>query len=257
LPLLLRVMVMPQFFDVCERPARRHGRGWRVPAMRLLLCLSGAAVVPAAAEVALPGPAAAAAVPSEPYTLDVWASVLFGPDGRARRFRVVEADRHPDAFIAQVEDRLLRARIAPPLQQGQPASFRTGVQLRYRVTPREGGGDVTLQGLAMAPLPTRVYFAAYPQDIGRVGGWTGAVTALCRVGVEGRCTQIEVQALPGMPESVRRYARASLEGWTFEPQELAGQPVPGEYSLHLQFETGDDRPDDIRWRNIDSINRGR
>lgn len=251
---------MTPFTDARGRTLLRRCTPIRPRLLALLLGLNGLAMGPvstAMAQNAVQGSPPAAAAPTAPYTLDIWASVLFGPDGRAQRFRVVDAERHPDAFIAQVEDRLLRARIEPPLLEGQPASFRTGVQLRYLVTPRAGGGDVTLQGLSMAPLPTQIYFAAYPQDIGRVGGWKGAVTAVCSVGVEGRCTQIEVQALPGMPESVRRHARASLEGWTFEPQELAGKPVPGEYSLHLQFETDDNVPDDIRWRNIDSINRGR
>jgi hypothetical protein len=231
--------------------------------MRLLLGAALAAAAAAQAQTAMPsaeparGRGATITTPAAPYTLDVWASVLFGPDGRAQRFRVVDADRHPEAFIAQVEERLLGARIQPPLHEGRPASLRTGVQLQYRVTPREGGGDVRLQALSMAPLPTRTYFAAYPQDIGRVGGWKGAVAAVCQVGIEGRCTRIDVQALPGMPESVRRYARASLEGWAFEPQELAGQPVPGEFSLQLSFQTGDNVPDDIRWRDIDSINRER
>ena len=85
-----------------------------------------------------------------------------------------------------------------------------------------------------------------PYDVAQTAGWQGEVQALCTVGSKGRCTTIDVKALPGIPESVRRFARASLEGWTFEPQQVNGKPIDGEYTLRLQLNTLDDAPEDFR-----------
>jgi hypothetical protein len=75
--------------------------------------------------------------------------------------------------------------------------------------------------------------------------------------VDGRCRQIEVTALPGMPDSVRRFMRASLEGWVFEPQQLDGQPIEGEYTLRVQLNTLDDAPEDFRQDKFQRLLRNR
>ena len=49
-----------------------------------------------------------------------------------------------------------------------------------------------------------------------------------------------------MPESVRKYAKASLEHWEFEPQRLDGQPIEGEYEVRIRLETVDGKPQDFR-----------
>ena len=81
----------------------------------------------------------------------------------------------------------------------------------------------------------------------------GAVRATCTVGTEGRCTTIDVKALPGIPESVRRFAKASLEGWIFEPQQVNGKPIDGEYTLRLHLNTLDDLPQDFRQDKFQKI----
>jgi hypothetical protein len=205
---------------------------------------------------ALAGPAHAAP-PAVPYTVAVRASVLFAADGTASEVRVIDEAAHPQAFIDNVKARLQKARIPPQLDGGVPATFRTGVLMDFLVTPGDGGGKVAMTSLQMAPLPTKQFFASYPTDIAQTGGWRGAVVAGCVVGVEGRCTTITVRALPGMPDSVRRYARASLEGWLFQPQELAGKPVEGTYEVTMEFETPDTRPDDIRTPKFDRVQQGR
>ena len=61
-------------------------------------------------------------------------------------------------------------------------------------------------------------------------------------------TGITLDHLPqdGSLGRVRRYAKVSLEGWSFAPQELAGSPVEGEYILRLRLNTLDTAPQDFR-----------
>ena len=198
-----------------------------------------------------------ASAETAPYKVAVRASVLFAADGTASDVRVIDEAVHPQAFVDNVKARLQKARIPPQQADGAPATFRTGVLLDFLVAPGEGSGKVTLTSLKMAPLPTKQYFASYPTDIAQVGGWRGAVQASCVVGVEGRCTSITVRALPGMPDSVRRYARVSLEGWLFQPQEMNGKPVEGEYDVTLEFETPDTKPDDLRTPKFERLQQGR
>jgi hypothetical protein len=49
-----------------------------------------------------------------------------------------------------------------------------------------------------------------------------------------------------MPDSVRRYAKASLEGWAFAPQEVDGKPIEGEFVLRLVLNTLDDVPENFK-----------
>ena len=52
-------------------------------------------------------------------------------------------------------------------------------------------------------------------------------------GPEGLCHKIDVKMLPGMPESVRRFAKASFEGWVFEAQRVNNRPVEGQVSMRF------------------------
>ncbi|TDP62738.1 energy transducer TonB [Roseateles toxinivorans] len=182
----------------------------------------------------------------EPYSVSVWARLLFGPDGKPAEYAILDEDKYPAKFVENVKVRLARAVIPPPHIDGIPTTLRTGVELRFTVTRTAQGGSVRVDGIAMGPLPVKQYFASYPRDVARSGGWQGDVTGVCTVGVDGRCRSIEVAALPGIPESVRKFMRASLEGWEFEPQLLDGQPVEGQYTLKMRLNTLDDAPEYFR-----------
>lgn len=203
------------------------------------------------------GAGSAAAAPNHPYRVTVWALVVFGPDGRLADMEVAEESTYPKEFVDRIRDRLSQARIQPPLDDGQPATLKSGVRIELEITPGENGGSARMLGLQMSPLPTKTYFASYPKDIARVGGWTGEVHATCNVGTDGRCSAIHVKALPGIPESVRRFARASLQEWMFMPQEVNGVPVEGEFSLAVRLNTLDDAPEDFRVPKFIRILRGR
>jgi hypothetical protein len=159
---------------------------------------------------------------------------------------LIDESKYPAKFAENVKARIVRAKIQPPESEGKPVTLRTGVRLDFVVTPTVGGGQVKLAGLSMGVIPLKRYYASYPTDVGQTGGWVGEVEGLCTVGVNGRCRQIEVRSLPGMPESVRRFARASLEGWSFSPQELDGKAIEGEYTLRMKLNTLDSAPEDFR-----------
>ncbi|MBI3368876.1 MAG: energy transducer TonB [Burkholderiales bacterium] len=196
---------------------------------QLLLGLLGAVLLlPAQAET-----------PDAPYPISVWARVLFGPDGRPLEYSLVDEDTYPIKFAENVKARVAHAVVPAPQLNGKPVTLRSGVELRFVVSPNaEGGGAVRLDGVSMGPMPTKTFFASYPTD-GQSSVWAGQVTITCTVGVSGRCTAIEVPQTPGMPEAVRRFARVSFEQWEFEPQQLDGQPVEGTYSLRLRLSLAD------------------
>ncbi len=191
------------------------------------------------------------------YAITVWASVLFGADGKATSWRFVNEAEVPPSLIASAQAVVQGASVQPPVENGAPASFRTGVRLLFVLVPTADGALVQPGGMTTEPLPLKQFMAPFPADIRRTGGWRGSVTATCAVGVQGKCTAITVKALPGMPESVRRYARASLDQWAFEPQQVNGRPVPGESTLTINLETLDAQPEDFRTDKFDraTVNR--
>jgi len=194
---------------------------------------------------------------AESYVVTVWASVLFDREGKAGTISIVDKTDLSPKFIQGVEARLVQARIPPRLDQGQPATFRTGVRLLYRVTPTKEGGTVTLAGLDMAPLPRKQFVASFPKDVPRSEDWEGSVSATCVVGVDGRCKSIDVKTLPGMPESVRRFATASFTKWEFEPQALNGKPIEGAFTQKFSLLTRERGPEDFRESKFDRIDRTR
>ncbi len=199
-----------------------------------------------AALLALTFGTAHAQAPTAPYKVSVWSRVLFGPDGRATEISIVDAGRYPAAFVQNVKKRLAGARVPPVERDGKPAVLTSGVEMRFVVTPTAEGGTVRVDGVTIAPMPTRQVFASIPDEIRRVGGWQGEVVTKCTVSVDGKCSSIEVTTPPGMPESLRRFAKASLEQWEFEPQQIDGKPIEGEYTLRIHLNTLDAAPENFR-----------
>lgn len=231
--------------------------------MKVHICPSGARVVLATALVcALAAPLtqaqAQAQTDGQPYQVQLQARVVFGTDGRAKTVDVLDANAQPAAFIAQVRDRLARARIQPPVEAGQPAQLGTGVSLVLDVTPGPQGGQVRIADLVMHPLLLAMRLVAMPDDAFISGETEREVQLQCDVDVQGRCAQATVQTVPGMPESVRRWARLTTEDWRFEPQTLNGQPIPGSYQTRLKVLKGPDtQPEDFRVPKFERITNSR
>ncbi len=209
---------------------------------------------------ALPLAQAPARAQDEPYVTAVWARVLFGPDGRVREQALLDEARYPAAFVELARGHVAQARIRPPTVDGQPVTLRTGVRLAYRVSPGgpgATGSTLRLESLSTGPIPLSTSYASYPKDLAGSPGWSGELSGVCRVGTDGRCASIEVRAVPGLPESARRFLRVSLEGWTFEPEQVDGRPVEGDFVLHLNLRTRDDRPEDFREDKFERLLRQR
>jgi hypothetical protein len=191
--------------------------------------------------------ATAAEDPQQSYHVDVWASALFGINGKITQYAIAEEENYSAEFLQNVKERIEKASIQPPMADGGPATLRTGIRLDFVVNPEsESGKQVRFNGVSISPLPIKRYFASYPKDIKKTRGWEGQVEGICTVAVSGQCGNIEVKALPGIPESVRRYIKASLEGWSFAPQEIDGKPIEGDYVLRLRLNTLDNAPENFR-----------
>lgn len=194
---------------------------------------------------------------ADPYTVTVWARVLFAVDGKAGEFTVIDETAMPAKFVEGVKARVSRMRIPPPTDGDKPATLRSGVRLDFVVTPGDTGGAVRLDKVSMEPLPLTRFVAPYPDDLAKTGGWESGVVATCQVAVDGRCASVTVQPQPGMPESVRRFAKASLERWTFEPQSLNDRPIEGESTTQFTLRTPDSAPEDFRQSRFNRLMQGR
>jgi hypothetical protein len=182
---------------------------------------------------------------SAPQELSVWARVQFGADGKPTDFAIADEARYPPKLVENVKARLARATVEPPMAEGQPATMRTGVEVRFEIVKSEQGTTVKAAGLTISPFPL-------VKDAGaetlKIGGWKGEVTVVCQVGVEGKCVSTEIVASPAPPENLRRYAKTSLDKWRFEPQQVGGKPVQSEYRHRIiVLDTADYKaPDDFR-----------
>ena len=176
--------------------------------------------------------------------LNVWFDVLFDENGQVTDIKPIDEASQSAAFWRQMTARLQKARIQPRQEEGRNASFRTGVQLFLNVDKEKS--TVAIGSMQMVPIPTKLYFAAYPKDAAENAGWEGELKMICRVGTDGTCVQATVEMPAGMPESVRRFGRASMEQWRFKPQEVNGKPVEGEYVHLMRLKTTDDLPVDFR-----------
>lgn len=215
------------------------------------------AVGPVQAASPAPTPAQEPQPPQAPLlparVLEVWARVTFAETGALHEMELADEASYPAAFAQEVRRQLSGARIRPPVVGEQPARFQTGVRLRYAVAAGESEGQVRLMNLAIRPLPLARSMPRLPADLSRSRDWTGSVKGTCTVDVEGRCAAVAVETPPGMPESLRRWARVAMSEWRFEAQRLNDQPVPGEFEHTFVVGTGSFRPEDFRIPKFDRI----
>ncbi len=185
----------------------------------------------------------------ESHSVVVAFEALFDAEGRVMELRPHEAAEHPAAFWDGLKQKFSGLKIpAPRNTAGQPATLRTGLYIQLEVTPGEKEGPLKITGLDVRPLVTRRAYAGYPQDIAQAAGWTGAVEAECVVGTDGRCGDVKVTALPGMPPSVLRWATATLAMWEFMPPQFDGVPIAVPFRQAFSLTSADDMPVEFRYR---------
>ena len=176
--------------------------------------------------------------------LNVWFDVLFDENGQVKEITPVDEASQSPGFWKQMTARLQKAKIPPRQEEGRNATFRTGVVLYLAVDKEKS--TVGIRSMQLMPIPTKLYYAAYPDDAAALAGWEGEIRMVCRVGIDGTCVESTVEMPAGMPQSLKRYGRTSMAQWRFKPQEVNGKPVEGEYVAPLRFRTEDNMPVDFR-----------
>ena len=187
--------------------------------------------------------------PADSYEVRVALDAVFDTEGRVAQLQPHQEAEHPSAFWDGLKKRIGGLKIAPPQDaSGRPATLRTGLYVRLEVTPGAQGGQVKIAGMDVGPLVLKEEYAGYPQDVAQSAGWTGVVDAECMVGTNGRCGEIKVKALPGMPSSVLRWATATLGLWEFRPPQINGVAFAVPFRQGFSLNTADDAPIEFRQR---------
>lgn len=189
--------------------------------------------------------AGAADAPKDPYSVEVWADALFGPDGKLQTLDVPDAAQYPPAFVERVKKQLANAKI-PPVKDdsGAPATFRTGMVMVFRIEPNDSGAAVRVTGMSVGPRPVKSYAASQPNDI--PADTPSSIRVQCDVGADGRCGEVKVLGANASSEALRRWAVASMRGWEFAPQRVGDKPVPGEAEVTLELIPLNSKPRDFR-----------
>lgn len=215
-------------------PARRLLPPPRVSLLCLALALSAALSSPALAQTA-----------DKPYTVEIWSDATFGPDGKLQKLEVVDAATQPAAFVERVKKQLASARIPPVVDgMGQPATFETGVRVKYLVTPAANGGTVRMTGMDIEPRPLKRYLASQPEGV--PADTPLNVRLSCNIDTAGECKDPKVLGADGTYAELRRWGVASLQGWRFAPQRINGQAVPTEVEVTVTLTIDNYRPADFR-----------
>ncbi|WP_422012077.1 hypothetical protein [Roseateles sp.] len=202
----------------------------------------------AAALLAL-GATGAARADDDSYVVTLAFDASFDTEGKVTELRPHEEAEHPAALWNNLKSRLGSMKL-PPVKgdDGQPATFRTGLYVSLEVSKGGDGkgGQVRIKGLNPSPLVLVKDYYAAPKDVKGSAGWSGDVSAECLVGVDGRCGEIKVDALPGIPQSVLRWASVSLALWRFQSPEINGKPIPAPVRQNFTMSIADDMPVNFR-----------
>ncbi|RZL33322.1 MAG: hypothetical protein EOP35_18165 [Rubrivivax sp.] len=186
----------------------------------------------------------------EKYSVSVAFDASFDAEGRVTELRPHKEAEHPAALWANLKPRLLTMKVPPVVgEDGQPATFRTGLYLSLEVEPGDGKtGQIRIKGLKPSPLVLVEDYFGLPRDVSRSAGWTGDVEAECTVGIDGRCGEVKVKALPGIPHSVLKWANATLGLWRFQPPEINGKPIPSPVRQSFSLSIKENAPDYYHFR---------
>lgn len=183
----------------------------------------------------------------EGYAVTVAFDASFDTTGKLVVLRAHDEAEHPAAFWNSLKTRLASMKL-PPVQgdDGQPATFRTGLYVSMEITKGNGDGQVRITNLIPKPLILVKDYYGLPRDISATAGWSGDVEAQCVVGTDGRCGEVKVVALPGIPQSVLKWAGATLALWRFQPPEINGKPIAVPVQQSFSLSISDDMPVDFR-----------
>lgn len=199
-----------------------------------------------AAVFAIAAPCAQAA--DSPYEVIVWAKARYDAAGTLTSLEFPHASDYSPALLGNLRSRIAARPIDPKLDGDVPATYETGVRVALTITPDTG--TVAVDDISDIPLVLRMTKAQFTQDVSANPAWDGRVLASCTVSVKGRCGAVDIlSGTAQAPEEARRFAKASLAGWRFEPQKIAGKPIEGQVIVPFLIErAGVSRPT-LRGRN--------
>jgi len=176
--------------------------------------------------------AAVEPVPAKPYKITVWADVMYDTTGHPTNISFPAKDKYPAKFIQNLLVKLAMAKIEPPIENDLPATFETGVRIDITVTPYPAGASVKINAMNEEPRIIKKAIDKYPPEL-IAANWTGTVKVKCMVGLEGKCSTLEILDSENLPSPVRRFALGSMKAWRFKLQKVNGKPVP--YELIVPF----------------------
>jgi hypothetical protein len=198
-------------------------RSGLAPVLLAVLLAAVAMVAPAGAQEA-----------AEPYELTIWADVTYAADGQITQLEFPQQDEYPAAFLENIRARIAARPPQPREDNGQPATFQTGVRVNVTVSPATG--SVTVDAIDEAPRVTRMTRFVLREEDAILAEAGGVVRVRCTVSTKGRCQRVDFE-LADVPASTREYALRSMGGWRFEPQRLNGKPVAGTIVVPLEVES--------------------
>ncbi|MDR7333560.1 hypothetical protein [Roseateles asaccharophilus] len=205
----------------------------------------------AAALLALP----AALQAAEAYSVTVAFDAQFDAQGRIAQLQPHEEAMAPSGFWSAVKQRVVPLRISPPRDaSNQPGRLSTGLYVTLQVTPDAQGGRLQITGMDVRPLVLKRAYAAYPEELVKSAGWVGAVDAQCLVGADGRCSEVRVRALPGMPPSLLRWASDTMALWEFKPPRIDDRPLAATVRESFDLATPDIAPVNFLQRGSGNAN---
>lgn len=184
---------------------------------------------------ALAAPAAAQEAEA-PYEMSIWADVTYAADGQITKLEFPQEDEYPAPFLQNIAARIAARPLQPREDNGQPATFETGVRVTVTVTPGAGGGSVSVDAIDEAPRVTRMTKFVIREQDAILSENGGVVRVRCTVSAKGRCQRVDFVSAD-VPASTRDYTQRSMAGWRFEPQRLNGKPVAGSIVVPLEIES--------------------
>ena len=187
---------------------------------------------------------------ADSYVVDIAFDASFDTEGKVTELRPHNEAEHPAALWSNLKSRLGGMKLPPvKTEDGQPATFRTGLYLNLEVSQEEGkAGQVRIKGLSAKPLVLAKDYWGLPDLVSRQGHgvWAGEVEAECIVGVDGKCGEVKVKAVASMPKAVLLWASSSMALWRFQPPEINGKPIAAPVHEVLKLQASDNMPVDFR-----------
>lgn len=178
-----------------------------------------------------------------PYEVVVWADAKYDAAGALTALEFPQAKQYAPALLDNLRTRIAARPMPPKLDGDVPATYETGVRVTLTVTPETG--SVSVDEVSDMPLVLRMTKARFTEDMAAGStAWGGVVVAKCTVTVKGRCGTVEIVTNGvQVPQEAREFAKSSLSGWRFKPQQIGGKPIEGTVVVPFRIErAGVSRP---------------